>query len=111
VQCERDPWFVLACGGSDRMGCIDSKPANIPSDRSTEQVIEIQDQERKIELAFKAKRQNVFTAGVDVSLQPPPEKIIHKSEDQRNLISKFSISSFFDLFQTMHSIKTLSLRL
>jgi hypothetical protein len=73
------------------MGCIDSKPANVPSDRSTDHVIEIQDQERKIELAFKAKRQNVFTAGVDMSLQPPPEKIIHKSEDQRNLISKLAI--------------------
>jgi hypothetical protein len=72
------------------MGCIDSKPANIPSDRTTEQAVEIQDQERKIELAFKAKRQNVFTAGVDVSLQPPPEKIIPKTDDQKHLISKMN---------------------
>lgn len=70
------------------MGCIDSKPANVP-DRPTEQVIEIQDQERKIELAFKAKRQNVFTAGVDVSLQPPPQKVVPKTEEQRQLISKY----------------------
>jgi hypothetical protein len=76
------------------MGCIDSKPANVPSERTTEQAIEIQDQERKIELAFKAKRQNVFTAGVDVSLQPPPEKMIHKTEDQKHLISKSLVFAF-----------------
>lgn len=69
------------------MGCIDSKPANVPG-RPTEQVVEIQNQERKIELAFKAKRQNVFTAGVDVSLQPPTERIVPKTEQQRQLISE-----------------------
>jgi len=70
------------------MGCIDSKPANIPKDKPVvEPGVEIQDQERRIELAFKAKRQNVFTAGVDISHQPPPEKIISKTEAQRNIIN------------------------
>lgn len=95
------------------MGCIDSKPANVPSDRSTEQVVEILDQERKIELAFKVKRQNVFTAGVDVSLQPPPEKIIPKTEDQKHLISKLHPLILFlpHLLQTVLWIKISSLQL
>jgi hypothetical protein len=80
------------------MGCIDSKSANIPKEKSSpaQGGVEILDQERRIELAFKAKRQNVFTAGVDVSLQAPTEKIIPKSDYQRNLISTLPLFFSFD---------------
>jgi hypothetical protein len=71
------------------MGCINSKPANIPLKDDPTGGVEVQDQEQKIELHFKAKRQNVFTAGVDMSHQPPPVKSIPKSEAQKDLISEF----------------------
>ena len=49
--------------------------------------IEAQDQEKRIELHFKAKRQNVFTAGLDMDHAPPPSKVIPKTDSQKELIS------------------------
>eukprot|EP00602_Paraphysomonas_sp_CaronLab_P010418 CAMPEP_0185025144 /NCGR_PEP_ID=MMETSP1103-20130426/8214_1 /TAXON_ID=36769 /ORGANISM="Paraphysomonas bandaiensis, Strain Caron Lab Isolate" /LENGTH=758 /DNA_ID=CAMNT_0027558279 /DNA_START=58 /DNA_END=2331 /DNA_ORIENTATION=+ len=66
------------------MGCIDSKPAN--ANGVSEGDIETHDQEQRIELAFKAKRQNVFTAGIDTSKEPTL-KNVPKTDAQRDLIN------------------------
>ena len=49
-------------------------------------------QEDKIELAFKTKRANVFTEGVDLGRQAYVEKNIPKNEKQSQKISKSSLS-------------------
>ena len=69
------------------MGCIHSRPANIPADVGNIGIV-AQDQEKRIELHFKAKRQNVFTASVDMDRSPPSPKNIPKTDSQKSLISK-----------------------
>lgn len=94
------------------MGCINTKPSNVPLEENGE--IEAQDQEKRIELHFKAKRQNVFTEGLDMDHAPPPKKVIPKTDSQKELISKFNIhlllKSTDKYFQIMHWTRTLFLQ-
>jgi hypothetical protein len=68
------------------MGCINSKK-DIPltEDAATPGG---DGDERRIELAFKAKRQNVFTAGVDVEHDTFQLKTFPKTDAQKAIISK-----------------------
>ena len=43
--------------------------------------------EDKIELAFKAKRANIFTEGVDFSREAFSQKNVQKTDKQKHLIS------------------------
>lgn len=54
-----------------------------------------QKKEDKIELAFKAKRANIFTEGVDFSREAFSQKNVNKTDKQKHLISMY-IHSHFD---------------
>ena len=62
------------------MGCINSKPDVLGAHSGN------QEGEQRVELVLRAKRQNVFTAGVDVSKTPVEAKIIPKSDSQKHII-------------------------
>lgn len=77
------------------MGCLQStaaEPAARPLGRSGDSDVELNDKAReteaRLEVAFKTKRQNVFTAGINMDGDSSHVKVknIPKSEAQRNLI-------------------------
>jgi hypothetical protein len=78
---------------STNMGCINSKPSDVPLEEGGD--IEVHDQEKRIELHFKAKRQNVFTEGLDMDHAPPPKKVVPKTDSQKELISECAYNSTY----------------
>jgi hypothetical protein len=79
------------------MGCADSSLANTPlrgadasavGDDTDEQQQKVTNLLHEDRLGFKFKRQNVFTAGVDVDEKVPNIKTIPKTDSQRTLIRK-----------------------
>ncbi len=72
------------------MGCAGSKSQNINDNANSSKL----ESEKKFELVFKAKRQNVFTAGYhessDEVSSSPPLKVVPKSQKQKDLISNNS---------------------
>ena len=62
------------------MGCINSKSDALGAQSGN------QDGEQRVELVLRAKRQNVFTAGVDMSKTPVETKVIPKSDSQKHII-------------------------
>ncbi len=80
------------------MGCLQStaaEPASRPLGRSGDSDVELNDKAReteaRLEVAFKTKRQNVFTAGISMEGDSSQVRVknIPKSEAQRSLICKF----------------------
>jgi len=63
----------------------DSKQPLKRNDKS-QSIINSQKKEDKIELAFKAKRANIFTEGVDFSREAFSQKKVHKTDKQKHLI-------------------------
>ncbi len=85
------------------MGCLQSKPASNPIKSDDPRTVQIGSspgkerestvEEQRLENAFKAKRGNVFAAGVDAGAAVTV-KNIPKTDAQRQIISKFSIFVF-----------------
>ena len=82
------------------MGCLQStaaEPAARPLGRSGDSDVELNDKAReteaRLEVAFKTKRQNVFTAGINMDGESSHVKVknIPKSEAQRNLICELKL--------------------
>jgi len=72
------------------MGCIQSKKAEEPNSRKSTLAGGAGQAEERIELLFKAKRQNVFTTGIDKDQDFKP-KYFSKTDSQKAAISKFLI--------------------
>lgn len=71
------------------MGCINAKPesAGLGPSASDVELNKQRDTEHRLEVAFKTKRQNVFTAGVDMGNSSSAKvKNIPKSEAHSSLI-------------------------
>lgn len=86
------------------MGCCtstdSSAPLNAKSQTSSTGRETSAKKEDKIELAFKVKRANIFTEGVDLGREAFVQKRIPKTEKQMKVISKFYI------FQMMSTATT-----
>lgn len=67
------------------MGCINSKSDALRAQSGNHEG------EQRVELVLRAKRQNVFTAGVDMSKTPVETKVIPKSDSQKHIICIFFI--------------------
>ena len=79
------------------MGCCtstdSSAPLNAKSGNSTVKESGAK-REDKIELAFKVKRANIFTEGVDLGREAFVQKRIPKNEKMMKIISKFKPQLF-----------------
>jgi hypothetical protein len=64
---------------------------------STNPIVAKKGKEDKIELAFKAKRANIFTQGVDLERQAFSIRHTQKNEQHTKLICKFNIFLHFGL--------------
>jgi len=73
------------CTSTDSSAPLNTKAAShtSPNNANTAK------KEDKIELAFKVKRANIFTEGVDLGREAFVQKRIAKSEKQLKVISKF----------------------
>jgi hypothetical protein len=74
------------------MGCCTSTDSSVPLNAKSQASTTAKDtatkKEDKIELAFKVKRANIFTEGVDLGREAYIQKRIPKSEKQMKVISK-----------------------
>lgn len=83
------------------MGCCSSSGSSAPLNPGNSNSVDankpaksqsIVKKEGKVELAFRAKRANIFTEAVDLGRQAYVEKKIPKSAKQASKICKFLIS-------------------
>ncbi len=74
------------------MGCIQAKPESQQTLNPSSSDVELnktRETEHRLEVAFKTKRQNVFTAGINMESSANYKiKNITKSESQRILLRK-----------------------
>jgi hypothetical protein len=92
------------------MGCINSKKSEVSKTQSiSRQGGNKEENENKIDLLFKAKRQNVFTAGLTNDAQDAfKPKYISKNEQQkytiRNILFQYFTlyDNYNDYFKTIH---------
>ena len=75
------------------MGCCTSTDSSAPLNAKSPTSSTAKDigakKEDKIELAFKVKRANIFTEGVDLGREAFVQKRIPKNEKMMKVISKF----------------------
>ena len=93
------------------MGCCQSTDSSAPLNSRAPSNAAVRDtakKEDKIELAFKVKRANIFTEGVDLGREAFVQKRIPKTEKMMKVISKKDATNFLFVYKLFTHISLIS---